>query len=89
MTQPTPTNWSGAQFKAARVWVGLTHEQLSSEAGVGLATVRRVEVSSDLSKFRQTTISKIQSSLAEKGAVFSARDKSLILGNPTHLPTSN
>ena len=89
MTQTTPTHWSGAQFKAARVWVGLTHEQLSSEAGVGLATVRRVEVSSDLSKFRETTINKIQSSLAVKGAIFSARDKSLILGNPTHLQTSN
>lgn len=82
MPKTDPKSWSGAQFKAARVWVGLTHEELASEASVGLATVRRVEVSTCVSRFRRKTIRKIQNTLEDYSAIFSVPENYLILAEP-------
>ena len=69
----------GPQFKAARVWAGLTHLELSKAAKVGIATVRRVETSKSLDAFRFGTLQKIINTLKEYGVEIDEEGSNLVL----------
>lgn len=63
-----------AQVRAARALLGLSQAQLAERAGVGLATVRRVEQSDDEMRGTVRSIRKLQATLEELGVVFIPRD---------------
>lgn len=58
-----------AQIKAARALLGLGQVELSKLAGVGLRTVKRIELSEEISGTAQT-LWKIQTALEEAGVEF-------------------
>ena len=63
-----------AQVRAARALRGLSQAQLADRAGVGRATVRRVEQADDELRGTVRSIRKLQATLEELGVVFIPRD---------------
>lgn len=62
-----------AQIKAARALLGLGQVELSKLAGVGLRTVKRIELAEEISGSAQT-LWKIQTALEEAGVEFIPED---------------
>ncbi|MGB6439364.1 MAG: helix-turn-helix transcriptional regulator [Methyloceanibacter sp.] len=58
-----------AQVKAARALLGLSQSQLAEMTGLGIATIKRLEVSTEL-RGAATTLWKVQTALEEAGVEF-------------------
>ena len=67
-----------AQIRAARGLLNLSQTRLSELAGVGIATVKRLELATEITASARTLI-KIQSALETAGVEF-------LPGNDTHGP---
>jgi transcriptional regulator with XRE-family HTH domain len=63
-----------AQIRAARALLGWSQERLSREAGIGLATLRRIEQNEGMLKGNFSTILKIQKALEQAGIHFTEDD---------------
>ena len=63
-----------AQIRAARALLGWSQIQLAHRAGVGLATLQRVEQNEGLVKGNFATILKIQKALEHAGIQFTEDD---------------
>ena len=59
-----------AQIRAARALLGWSQSQLASAAGVGLATLQRIEQSEGVVKGKFATVLKIQNALEQAGIYF-------------------
>ena len=59
-----------AQIRAARAILGWSQDQLARRAGIGLATLRRIEQDEGLVKGNFSTILKIQRALEQAGIHF-------------------
>ncbi len=59
-----------AQIRAARALLGWSQSQLASAAGVGLATLQRIEQSEGVMKGNFATVLKIQNALERAGIHF-------------------
>jgi transcriptional regulator with XRE-family HTH domain len=59
-----------AQIRAARAILGWSQDQLARKAGIGLATIRRIEQAEGLVKGNFSTIMKIQRALEQAGIHF-------------------
>ena len=59
-----------AQIRAARAILGWSQDQLAQRAGIGLATLRRVEQGEGLVKGNFSTILKIQKAFEQAGINF-------------------
>jgi transcriptional regulator with XRE-family HTH domain len=59
-----------AQVRAARALLGWSQDRLARRAGVGLATLQRVEQVDGIVKGNFATISKIQKALEQAGVSF-------------------
>jgi transcriptional regulator with XRE-family HTH domain len=64
---------AASQIKAARAMLGLSQRQLAELACVGLATVQRIELSTNI-RGAAETIWKIQTALEEAGVEFIPAD---------------
>lgn len=69
MTYITP-----AQVRAARILLGWSAGELASRAGIGTATVSRLETSPDPLEASRLTVRAIQDALEIAGVVFLDRD---------------
>ena len=67
-------------MRAARALLGLSQAQLADRAGLGLATVRRVEQSDEEIRGTVRSIVKLQTTLEELGVVFIAKDEDFDYG---------
>ena len=63
------------QMRAARALLGWRQNDLADAAGVGLATIRRLERSSGMLKANVSTAAKIQAALERAGVQFIERDE--------------
>lgn len=63
-----------AQVRAARALLGISQAQLARHAGVGLATVQRVEQADEEIRGTARSLLKLQTTLEELGVVFIAKD---------------
>jgi transcriptional regulator with XRE-family HTH domain len=63
-----------AQIRAARALLGWTQDQLARRAGVGLATLRRIEQNEGIVKGNFSTILKLQKTLEQTGVHFTEDD---------------
>jgi transcriptional regulator with XRE-family HTH domain len=59
-----------AQIRAARAILGWSQDQLAQRAGIGLATLRRIEQGEGLVKGNFSTILKIQKAFEQAGINF-------------------
>jgi transcriptional regulator with XRE-family HTH domain len=59
-----------AQIRAARALLGWSQNRLASAAGVGLATLQRIEQSEGVLKGKFATVFKIQKALEQAGIHF-------------------
>src|SRR5262249_182405 len=59
-----------AQIRAARALLGWSQEQLANKAGIGWATLRRIEQKEGIIRGNFSTIVKIQQSLEHAGIHF-------------------
>jgi transcriptional regulator with XRE-family HTH domain len=59
-----------AQIRAARALLGWSQSQLANAAGVGLATLQRIEQSEGVVKGNFATVLKIQNALEQAGIHF-------------------
>ena len=59
-----------AQIRAARAFLGWSQDQLARRAGVGLATLQRIEQNEGIVKGNFSTILKIQKALEQAGIHF-------------------
>ena len=59
-----------AQIRAARALLGWSQDQLARRAGVGLATLRRIEQTEGIVKGNFSTVLKIQKALEKAGILF-------------------
>jgi transcriptional regulator with XRE-family HTH domain len=59
-----------AQIRAARALLGWSQTQLARNAGIGLATLQRIEQTEGVAKGNFSTILKIQKALEEAGIHF-------------------
>lgn len=69
---------SGSQIRAARGLLGISAAELARKAGVGWATLQRIERNDALSSARSNTIERVKAALEEKGIEF--------IGDPIHSP---
>jgi transcriptional regulator with XRE-family HTH domain len=60
---------TAAQVKAARALLGLSQSELAEKTGLGIATVKRLELSTEL-RGAATTLWKVQTALEEAGVEF-------------------
>ena len=60
---------TAAQVKAARALLGLSQSELADKTGLGIATVKRLELSTEL-RGAATTLWKVQTALEEAGVEF-------------------
>jgi transcriptional regulator with XRE-family HTH domain len=60
---------TAAQVKAARALLGLSQGDLAEKTGLGIATVKRLELSTEL-RGAATTLWKVQTTLEEAGVEF-------------------
>ena len=65
-----------AQIRAARALLGLRQEQLAKTAGIGLATLQRIEQREGLIQGHFSTVLKIQQALERAGVAFFDEDDS-------------
>jgi len=63
------------QIRAARALVGLSQHELADRAGVGIATIRRIEAAIDEITGSAQTLSRIQRALEAAGIVFIDQDE--------------
>jgi transcriptional regulator with XRE-family HTH domain len=63
-----------AQIRAARALLGWSQGQLAREAGIGLATLQRIEQTDGVIKGNFSTILKIQKALEQAGIHFNQDD---------------
>jgi len=63
------------QIRAARALVGIGQLELAETAGVGIATVRRLEASGDQLSGTVQTVARIQSALEKAGIIFIDQDE--------------
>ena len=63
-----------AQIRAARALLGWSQSQLARRAGVGLATLQRIEQHEGIVKGNISTILKIQKALEQAGIHFTEDD---------------
>ena len=63
-----------AQIRAARALLGWSQGQLARRAGVGLATLQRIEQIDGIVKGNFSTVLKIQKALEEAGILFTQDD---------------
>jgi transcriptional regulator with XRE-family HTH domain len=63
-----------AQIRAARALLGWSQDQLARRAGVGLATLRRIEQNEGIVKGNFSTILKLQKTLEQSGIHFTEDD---------------
>ena len=73
-----------AQIRAARALLGWSQDQLARRAGVGLATLQRIEQNKGIVKGNFSTVLKIQKALEQAGIQFIESDSGQIgvrLGN--------
>ena len=69
---------SGSQIRAARGLLGISGAELAKKAGVGWATLQRIERNDALSSARSNTIERVKAALENEGVEF--------LGDPIHSP---
>jgi transcriptional regulator with XRE-family HTH domain len=67
-----------AQIRAARALLGWSQDQLARRAGVGLATLQRIEQNEGIVKGNFSTILKIQKALEQAGVHFMEDDSGQI-----------
>jgi transcriptional regulator with XRE-family HTH domain len=67
-----------AQIRAARALLGWSQGQLARRAGVGPATLQRIEQGDGIVKGNFSTITKIQRALEEAGIHFTEDDAGVI-----------
>jgi transcriptional regulator with XRE-family HTH domain len=60
---------TAAQVKAARALLGLSQNELAEKTGLGIATIKRLELSTEL-RGAATTLWKVQIALEEAGVEF-------------------
>jgi transcriptional regulator with XRE-family HTH domain len=60
---------TASQVKAARALLGLSQGKLAAKAGLGIATVKRLELATQL-RGAATTLWKVQTALEEAGVEF-------------------
>jgi transcriptional regulator with XRE-family HTH domain len=60
---------TASQVKAARALLGLSQGELAEKAGLGIATVKRLELATEL-RGAATTLWKVQTALEEAGIEF-------------------
>ena len=65
-----------AQIKAARALLGLGQKELSKLAGVGISTLKRIELADEITGAAQT-LWKIQTALEKAGVQFIPADDSM------------
>jgi transcriptional regulator with XRE-family HTH domain len=63
-----------AQIRAARALLGWSQERLADRAGIGLATLKRIEQNEGLVKGNFSTIFNIQKALEQAGIHFTEDD---------------
>lgn len=63
------------QIRAARGLLGISQVELASNSGVSIATIRRIEASSDNMKVLLETLVRIQKALEAEGIVFIESDE--------------
>jgi transcriptional regulator with XRE-family HTH domain len=59
-----------AQIRAARALLGWSQDKLARRAGIGLATLRRIEQTEGIVKGNFSTVLKIQKTLEQAGIQF-------------------
>jgi len=59
-----------AQIRAARALLGWSQERLADKAGIGLATLKRIEQNEGIVKGNFSTILNIQKALEQAGILF-------------------
>jgi transcriptional regulator with XRE-family HTH domain len=64
-----------AQIRAARALLGWTQAELAARAGVGLATLQRVEQSEGVARGIFSTVMKVQRTLEDAGIRFIDSDE--------------
>jgi len=69
---------SGRQIRAARALLGISANELAKRAGIGWATIQRLEKREGLASAREATILQIRSALEAAGIEFT--------GDPIHSP---
>jgi transcriptional regulator with XRE-family HTH domain len=77
-----------AQIRASRALLGLSQGELSELAGVGIATIKRIEIATEISGAART-LWKIQTALEAAGIEFIAADETKGLGVRLKLPRAN
>lgn len=60
----------GAQIRAARAILGLSAKQLAAAAGIGWATLQRLETDTGMTSTRPETIKKVIQALESQGIEF-------------------
>jgi transcriptional regulator with XRE-family HTH domain len=65
-----------AQIRAARALLGMRQDELAKAAGIGLATLQRIEQHDGLVRGNFSTVLKIQKALQQAGVAFSDDDES-------------
>jgi transcriptional regulator with XRE-family HTH domain len=63
-----------AQIRAARALLGWSQDKLARRAGIGLATLRRIEQTEGIVKGNFSTVIKIQKALEQSGIHFTEDD---------------
>jgi transcriptional regulator with XRE-family HTH domain len=63
------------QIRAARALVGLSQHEVARRAGIGIATVRRIEAAVEEITGTAQTVSKIQRALETAGIIFIDQDE--------------
>lgn len=64
-----------SQVRAARGLLGISQTELSRRAGVGLATVKRIESTSEELRVTVQTLQRIQKALEAAGVIFINQDE--------------
>ena len=61
---------SACQIRAARALLGISQPELAERAGVGVATIRRIEAAEDRITGNARTLDRIQTALQDAGIQF-------------------
>ena len=61
---------SARQIRAARALLGISQPELAERAGVGVATIRRIEAAEDRITGNARTLDRIQTALEDAGIQF-------------------
>jgi transcriptional regulator with XRE-family HTH domain len=68
---------SPSQIRAARALIGISQTDLADMAGVGVATIRRIEAAVGRVSGNALTLLRLQKALEAKGLVFIDQDEKL------------